>query len=139
MNRWTNWMALAGLVAGNGLGCGGGGAEQAPKLDEQKIEQTGPGSQPAASQPTSLPNKGLTPPGSQPAGLPPGADCAEGSQCQSGICEGQGCDGKGPVCTTPGRMCTKDLRPYCGCDGETFQGSGSCPGRPYAHKDACKE
>jgi len=26
---------------------------------------------------------------------------------------------------------------YCGCDGQTFQGSGSCPPRPYSHRGAC--
>jgi len=31
-----------------------------------------------------------------------------------------------------------DIRQYCGCDGVTFQGSGSCPGRLYAKTGACE-
>jgi hypothetical protein len=35
------------------------------------------------------------------------------------------------------RMCTRDLAEYCGCDGQTFTGSGSCPGGRYAYRGAC--
>jgi len=31
-----------------------------------------------------------------------------------------------------------DRRAYCGCDGATFYGSGTCPGRLYARKGDCK-
>ena len=59
------------------------------------------------------------------------ADCAKGE-----ICAGEmGCD-KTWTCK-PSPPCTKDLRTYCGCDGKTFHGSGSCPGQKYSKKDAC--
>jgi hypothetical protein len=67
-----------------------------------------------------------------------GAPCRSAKDCASGVCEGEGCDGKGPVCGSASRMCTKDYRPYCGCNGVTFRSSGSCPGRPYAHRGSCK-
>ncbi len=67
-----------------------------------------------------------------------GASCLSGADCASGICEGLGCDEETPgVCMPQMRPCTRDLRPYCGCDGETFRTSGSCPGKRYASKDAC--
>ncbi len=65
-----------------------------------------------------------------------GSPCAEGSDCASGVCEGEGCDG-GALCAPAQRMCTKDLRAYCGCDGKTFMSSGTCPGRPYARRGDC--
>lgn len=68
-----------------------------------------------------------------------GGACERGDQCASGICEGQGCgaDSKG-VCMSQNRRCTRDLRAYCGCDGQTFRASGSCPGRRYSARTACK-
>jgi hypothetical protein len=69
--------------------------------------------------------------------VPEGGACASAGDCASGVCEGKGCDGTGPVCVAKARMCTKDLRAYCGCDGRTFRTSGSCAGRPYAARGAC--
>lgn len=68
-----------------------------------------------------------------------GGLCESGSECASGICEGQGCtpERKG-ICMARNRSCTRDLRTYCGCDGQTFRGSGSCPGRRYSARSACK-
>ena len=72
-------------------------------------------------------------------GVRDGGACERGDQCASGICEGQGCggDSKG-VCMSQNRRCTRDLRAYCGCDGQTFRASGSCPGRRYSARTACK-
>jgi hypothetical protein len=72
-------------------------------------------------------------------GMRDGGACESGDQCASGICEGQGCgaDRKG-VCMSQNRRCTRDLRAYCGCDGQTFRASGSCPGRRYSARAACK-
>ncbi len=71
-------------------------------------------------------------------GLPDGAACLDGAACASGTCEGLGCGDAAPgVCMTKQRPCTMDLRQYCGCDGVTFNGSGTCPGRRYAAKGAC--
>ena len=132
------------LLAGSSLmmGCGG-----APTADTTTTDTPTAGTAEQAqglpqpdSQAGSLPSfMGRTPP--NPEGLAAGTPCSAGDQCQSGICEGQGCgaDAKGPVCAPYGRMCTKDLRPYCGCDGQTFQSSGSCPGRPFASRGPCPQ
>jgi hypothetical protein len=53
------------------------------------------------------------------------------------LCEGVGCGPKEGRCVSNERMCTRDLAQYCGCDGQTFQGSGSCPGARYAYRGAC--
>lgn len=73
-----------------------------------------------------------------PAPLPDGASCLDGAACASGVCEGQGCGDAAPGrCAPARRACTKDRRAYCGCDGVTFYGSGSCPGRRYSARAAC--
>jgi len=69
-----------------------------------------------------------------------GATCHAAADCQSGICEGEGCgDGTPGTCKSRKRPCTADLRPFCGCDGVTFRGSSSCPGRRYAARGDCKK
>lgn len=67
---------------------------------------------------------------------PDGSACNDGSECESGVCEGEACDAPG-VCKPAQRPCTKDLREYCGCDGKTFQGSGSCPGSRFSKRGPC--
>jgi hypothetical protein len=71
--------------------------------------------------------------------LPEGSPCTPESECAEGLfCHGdEGCDVEWTC--QPMRPCTRDLVVYCGCDGETFQGSGSCPGRPYQSRGACPE
>jgi hypothetical protein len=59
------------------------------------------------------------------------ADCAKGEMCQGP----EGCGT--PWTCGPQKPCTRDLVTYCGCDGQTFKGSGSCPARPYASRGAC--
>jgi len=79
--------------------------------------------------------------GSEPAapGLPDGAPCLTALDCTSGICEGQGCtDDRRGRCISRSRACTADAIQYCGCDGQTFTSSGSCPGRRFAARGACK-
>lgn len=67
-----------------------------------------------------------------------GAQCYAATECSSGICEGLGCGADTPgACAPAKRGCTKDRRAYCGCDGITFYGSGTCPGKRYAAKAAC--
>ena len=69
---------------------------------------------------------------------PDGAACKSGGECQSGICEGEGCGEDQPgTCAPVGRACTRDLRPYCGCDGQTFRTSGACPGRRFEARGPC--
>lgn len=53
-----------------------------------------------------------------------------------GRCVGS-CSG-GWTCETD-VACTDDLRQYCGCDGTTFSGSGSCPQLGYANQGECIE
>lgn len=68
-----------------------------------------------------------------------GESCSSGDECQSGICEGMGCDERSMgTCMTKDRPCTYDWVPFCGCDGETFNGSGVCPGKRYKHTGACE-
>ena len=84
-----------------------------------------------------------SPPPEQKAGSAPlaagsdGSACKTAGDCTSGICEGQGCGEELGVCVAANRVCSTDARTYCGCDGITFQASGSCPGRRYAALDAC--
>jgi hypothetical protein len=68
----------------------------------------------------------------------PGDPCDTDSDCESGVCEGMGCDAGEGVCANAERACTLDDQPYCGCDGETFYGSGSCPGERYEHVGECE-
>ncbi|MBA3395816.1 MAG: hypothetical protein H0T89_24440 [Deltaproteobacteria bacterium] len=73
------------------------------------------------------------------AGNADGAACLDSSECASGTCEGLGCSAEQPgKCMPRMRACTRDLRTYCGCDGKTFQASGSCPLRRYSAKSECK-
>lgn len=77
--------------------------------------------------------------------LPPGlgvegSPCLSASDCASGICEGEGCGPDEPgVCAPAERGCTRDRRPFCGCDGETFFSSSSCPGDRFASRGTCPE
>jgi hypothetical protein len=70
---------------------------------------------------------------------PPAAGCTSNTDCGEGqMCTGPaGCD-TAWTCQ-PNRPCTRDLREYCSCDGETVRGSGSCPPAPYEHEGACTE
>lgn len=71
-------------------------------------------------------------------GEAPSTACNTKADCPTGhVCEGQGCGDLEGRCAPPDRMCTRDLRTYCSCDGETFRGSGSCPGRRYSREGPC--
>lgn len=81
-------------------------------------------------------------PAAQPASAPTlaeaGSSCLSGADCASGVCEGEGCDASSPgTCAPEVRPCSRDRRPYCGCDGETFFTSSTCVGRRYASKGPC--
>jgi len=86
----------------------------------------------------SCPGKRFAHRGECSAAQPDGSKCTNGTQCQSGICEGEGCGDDQPgTCMAKDRQCTMDLRQYCGCDGKTFQGSGSCPGGRFSKRGKC--
>ncbi len=109
--------------AGPSDGSGGAGEESGPVASADP--GAGPGKGPGG--------------GGTGKGVRDGGACERGEQCASGICEGQGCgaERKG-VCMSQNRRCTRDLRAFCGCDGQTFRASGSCPGRRYSARAACK-
>jgi hypothetical protein len=76
-----------------------------------------------------------TPPGPR---LPDGQLCDTSADCPEGqICEGPGCGPQQGRCVVSGRICTRDLAQYCGCEGATFTGSGTCPGARYAYRGPC--
>lgn len=67
-----------------------------------------------------------------------GGSCFSGSQCESTICEGASCDGQSPgTCVPEDRVCTVDVVEYCGCDGQTFVSSSSCPGEAFEKLGRC--
>ncbi len=78
-------------------------------------------------------------------GTPSGTGGADAIYCVDvdcpGACRGTTCPTDAQpngdwVCDTSG-ACTDDIQAYCGCDGATFQGSGSCPQRAFAHEGEC--
>jgi hypothetical protein len=96
-------------------------------------------SQPTTPDPTPPPPTGtgvvLAPPAS---GAPAsGKPCKANAECAAGeICD------FAPGCDTPGMCnaqhpCTRDLVTFCGCNGTNFQGSSTCPDRPFAHRGGC--
>jgi hypothetical protein len=114
-------IVIAGLVL---LGCPPGNLPQpVPPADPVPGYEPGAGSGGA---------------GPAPGGLADGAACTASADCASGVCEGEGCGDVPGRCAVTARACTFDLRPYCGCDGATFQASGTCPGRRYLHRGECK-
>lgn len=71
--------------------------------------------------------------------LPDGPLCDSNADCGEGmVCEGVGCGPNEGRCVGQDRMCTRDLAQYCGCDGQLFQSSGSCPGARYAYTGPCE-
>jgi hypothetical protein len=54
----------------------------------------------------------------------------------AGTCKGTTCAGAW-TCDTSAQACTSDIAEYCGCDGQTFEDSGSCPTRAFASRGAC--
>lgn len=91
-----------------------------------------------ASSPAASTSHASAPAAAADASAPAAAKtCTTGADCGKGqVCAGEeGCD-KTWTCK-PSPPCTRDLRTYCGCDGKTFQGSGSCPGQKYKKRSAC--
>jgi hypothetical protein len=136
---------LLALVAGLAVACGSPSQPVSPSRPPDPTEtppQTNDPGQVIDTDPVP-PAPPPETPGEEPASTgenkPDGAACLEGSECASGVCEGEGCGGETPgTCMPRARGCTRDLRAYCGCDGQTFRGSGSCPMRRFAHRGECK-
>lgn len=106
-------------------------AEPAPDEDVAAEPETPPEAEPPAVAPPA-------PKSAPPTNLEAGAACLTADQCQSGVCEGMGCDDQTPgVCAPSQRACTRDRRAFCGCDGKQFYGSSSCVGQRYAYKGMC--
>ena len=67
------------------------------------------------------------------------ATCADTAECDRGrTCVGiEGC---ATIWTCArGVRCSRDTQAFCGCDGQTFRASMSCPGRPFRRRGACDE
>lgn len=62
------------------------------------------------------------------------ADCNAGEECYIAA----GCGVPSYCGPGLGRPCTDDLATFCGCDGQTFSSSSSCPSRTYAHRGPCE-
>jgi hypothetical protein len=116
------FVALAPALA---LACGSSSTPHSP------TEGTG-----GTSAVNGSPDGGAAPSGSA-AEAPAGKACSAGSECGPGLqCLGDGgCDATW-TCRAA-IPCTRDLRPYCGCDGQTFQASGSCPDKKYSKRGGC--
>jgi len=73
-----------------------------------------------------------------PGSVSDGGTCLTAEVCASGICEGQGCTDTAPgTCMPKLRRCTRDRKPFCGCDGVTFWGSSTCINRRYRAPGLC--
>ena len=104
-----------------------------------------PGTQADAGQPSSGADDATHPSDERADGdrlpgprLPDGPLCDSDADCGEGmLCEGVGCEPGQGRCVVADRMCTRDLAQYCGCDGQLFETSGSCPGRRFAYRGPC--
>ncbi len=68
-----------------------------------------------------------------------GAACSKGSECNSGICEGQGCEPDKGQCAPKERECTGAKQQLCDCGGKTVSvEKASCPGVTYKYPGPCK-
>ena len=73
------------------------------------------------------------------ARLAPGQACFDGNECESGVCEGEGCGTNQPgVCVPSGRACKGPEETFCGCDGAVFRAPRDCPGQPFAKRGTCR-
>ena len=78
-------------------------------------------------------------PAAPSGGVADGGDCLTHQDCVNGVCQGQGCaDNQPGTCQPKLRRCTRDRRPFCGCDGETFWGSSTCVNQRYLAPGECE-
>jgi hypothetical protein len=107
-----------------------------PRPPSEPVVEPADAGAPAAESPPAA-GTGTPAPAPVPALAAVGGKCDTAADCQSGICEGEGCGPKGGRCVAKGRVCTRDRRAYCGCDGNTFHSSGSCPGARFSSRSMC--
>ncbi|MBX3274397.1 MAG: hypothetical protein KF729_29300 [Sandaracinaceae bacterium] len=67
--------------------------------------------------------------------------CQSSDDCPSGfVCAGsEGCSTLW-TCVRRTRVrprCTREVAAFCSCDGDSFEGARTCPGRPYLHRGYC--
>jgi hypothetical protein len=90
----------------------------------------GPSSSAAASEPTSSASQREPRSGPRP--------CMSNRDCPAGlVCEGEPGCGTEWTCVRPRRPCISDTQYFCGCGGETFRASMTCPGRPHRQRGSC--
>lgn len=91
--------------------------------------------EPAAT-PAAEPPEPPTPSASSTPGPP--ASCMSSRDCPRGqVCAGAPGCGTDWHCERPRERCVDDTQYFCGCDGESFRASMTCPGRPHRHRGAC--
>ncbi len=133
MRVMFGWLTLAAFFALGACGASRGGGSEVGAGAEDTARGSGAAHEAGSETTVALVREDS--PGSSAAegrGCTSSADCREDEMCTGP----EGCD----VAWTcqPVRPCTRDLRTYCGCDGRTFEGSGSCPPRPFARRGPCE-
>lgn len=141
--RWATLLAAASLSLWLAPGCSGSSTvvdeAEGPPASAEVIPVAAPSVAPADGS-AKAPDSAAPTSSAEPAGgakKDAGAACDTAEDCASGTCEGEGCGAMRGQCAAADRRCTMDLRKYCGCDGKTFNGSGSCPRRRFAKKGPC--
>ncbi len=94
---------------------------------------------PAPTEPhTRLGSPTATPPDRSPAAEPAARACTSDRDCPRGqACTGaEGCETEWH-CAPRRERCVSDAQYFCGCDGQSFRASMTCPGRPFRHRGSC--
>lgn len=122
------------VIATVGAGCPASSPMQVPPGEPAIIATTPPAS-PNESRPSPAAFQAAA--GKQDDGMP----CFAADECTSGICEGASCDRTQPgacIATDAVRNCAADQVSFCGCDGQSFVASSTCPGEPFLHQGRCE-
>ncbi len=133
MNRLTTFVILALAVAL--AGCGPTIIEGRPPAEDGGATGDVPWTTdvPLPPPPDRPPTWDVPPWEDVPNACTSTADCLAGTVCLGG----EGCGVPWTCQPALGRPCTADYVAFCGCDGNTFYGSSTCPDRPFARRGAC--